>query len=348
MLSPDRTILLIGNFIPHYQGSYSVGEALANALISQGLSVQLTSRQPVKILRLLDMLATIWRFRRVMDLALVELYSGPAFIWAEACCGFLTWLRKPFILTLHGGKLPAFAQQNPRRVRRLLRSAVTVTAPSAYLQQALNPFQPDIRWIPNPLALNDYPFKAHYLPEPRLVWLRAFHHIYHPSLAVKVLAHLLPNFPSIHLLMVGPDKGDGSLQETQHLASDLGVQDRLQILGAVPKQEVPSILQRGDIFLNTTNFDNTPVSVLEAMACGLGVVSTNVGGLPYLLEHEVDSLLVPPDQPTLMARAVQRLLNEPGLSARLTQNARRKVEQFDWEFVLPQWLEMIEKTRLQS
>ena len=106
------------------------------------------------------------------------------------------------------------------------------------------------------------------------------------------------------------------------------------------------MLGSSDIFLNTTNFDNTPVSVLEAMACGLSVVSTNVGGIPFLLEHEVDSLLVPPDQPTLMANAVQRLLSEPGLATRLSQVARHKVEKFDWEFVLPLWLEIIGKKQM--
>ena len=68
--------------------------------------------------------------------------------------------------------------------------------------------------------------------------------------------------------------------------------------------QVPSELNEFDIFLNTTFVDNTPVSVLEAMACGLCVVSTDVGGLSFLLEHEGDALLVPPDNPKAMAAAV--------------------------------------------
>jgi glycosyltransferase involved in cell wall biosynthesis len=96
-------------------------------------------------------------------------------------------------------------------------------------------------------------------------------------------------------------------------------------------------MSRGDIFLNTTNIDNTPVSVLEAMACGLCVVSTNVGGIPYLLEHEHDALLVPPNDPQAMATAVHRLLNEPDLAERLSRNARQKAAQCDWSIILPQW-----------
>ena len=100
-------------------------------------------------------------------------------------------------------------------------------------------------------------------------------------------------------------------------------------------------MDRGDIFLNTTNVDNTPVSVLEAMACGLCIVTTNVGGIPHLLEHEHDALLVPSDDPAAMAAAVRRILTETGLAARLSHHARAKAERMDWSVVLPQWESLI-------
>jgi glycosyltransferase involved in cell wall biosynthesis len=101
--------------------------------------------------------------------------------------------------------------------------------------------------------------------------------------------------------MIGPDKGDGSFEETRQIAAELGVMSRISFPGPVLKTETPAWLDQGDIFLNTPEVDNTPVSVLEAMACGLCVVSTNVGGLPYLLENEADALLVPPNSVEGMA-----------------------------------------------
>jgi Glycosyltransferase len=89
--------------------------------------------------------------------------------------------------------------------------------------------------------------------------------------------------------------------------------------------------------LNTSRVDNTPVSVLEAMACGLCVVSTNVGGISYLLEDGHDALLVPSNDPSAMAAAVHRILVEPSLAKHLSYNARKKSEQFDWSNILPQW-----------
>jgi glycosyltransferase involved in cell wall biosynthesis len=96
-------------------------------------------------------------------------------------------------------------------------------------------------------------------------------------------------------------------------------------------------LQRGDLFLNTTNVDNTPVSVLEALACGLCVVSTAVGGIPYLLTDEHDALLVPPEDAPTMAQAVRRVLCQPELAATLSRHGRAKAETFAWPGVLSQW-----------
>ena len=95
--------------------------------------------------------------------------------------------------------------------------------------------------------------------------------------------------------------------------------------------------------MNTTNVDNTPLSVLEAQAAGLCVVSTNVGGLPYLLADGHDALLVPPDDPAAMAEAVRRAISEPGLAASLSRNGRAKAEEFDWTCVLPRWESLFEQ-----
>jgi len=153
------------------------------------------------------------------------------------------------------------------------------------------------------------------------------------------------DFPDVHLTMIGGDKGDGSLIHVRHIAEQKGLVRRMHLPGGVSKTELPRWFNTGDIFLNTTDVDNTPVTVLEAMACGLCVVSTNVGGLSYILEHEKDALLVSPNDPEEMSSAVRRILTEPGLAARLSNNARRKVTAFDWEMILPQWHELLGRLR---
>lgn len=330
-------ILIVGNFLSHTGGSRGVCEDLALRLQTVGHQVITTSRYRNRPMRLADMLSTTWRKRKHYDVAQVDVYSGPAFFWAEAVCHVLRRAGKPYLLILHGGNLPTFARRWPDRVRRLLQSAAVVTAPSRYLLEEMRAYRTDMELLPNPIDLGAYSYKCRQTVEPGIVWLRAFHAIYNPQLLARVVAELIQDFPSIQVTMIGPDKGDGSFQATQQLLEELGIADRFRFPGGVAKADVPKHLNSGDIFINTTNVDNTPVSVIEAMACGLCVVSTNVGGIPYLLDHEQDALLVPPNDPDAMADAVRRILAEPDLAAQLSRNARRKAEQFDWKTILPQW-----------
>jgi glycosyltransferase involved in cell wall biosynthesis len=332
-----NSIALIGNFLSSSVGTRGVIEDLALRLVDAGWQVLTVSDKPGRVARLLDMITTVWRRRHEYAVAQVDVYSGPAFLWAEVVCWTLKLARKPIVLTLHGGGLPEFAQQHPKRMRRLLKSAVFVTTPSGFLLEKMKAYREDLQLVPNPLDLQVYHFKLRVRPQPRLVWLRAFHAIYNPSLAPRAISLLANDFPKVQLNMLGPDKGDGSLLDTKMAAAEAGLNQLITFPGAIPKNEIPVWLKEADIFLNTTNVDNTPVSLMEAMASGLCLVSTNVGGLPYLLEHEQDALLVPPDDPQAMARAVSRILTEPGLGEHLSRRARHKAEQFDWSIVLPQW-----------
>ncbi|MEW6510878.1 MAG: glycosyltransferase family 4 protein [Bacteroidota bacterium] len=339
MTESTRAVLLVGNFLSESMVYGSVGEDLSRRLTARGWSVVMTSGKMNRALRLIDMVRTVLSRRRDYAVAHVDVFSGVAFLWAEAACRALRLVRKPYALTLRGGDLPNFAARQPKRVRQLLASAEVVTSPSGYLRERMRPYREDIRLLTNPLETGCYPRTVRKSPAPRLVWLRAFHEIYNPSLVPAVMAEL-SDIDDIHTIMVGPDKGDGSLQRARRRAEELGVAQRIAFPGPVPKKDVPQWLNRGDIFINTASIDNTPTSVLEAMACGLCVVSTNVGGIPYLLEDERDALLVPPGDAPALAAAVRRVLREPGLAERLSTQGRRKVEEFDWSHLLPQWEEL--------
>ncbi len=287
------------------------------------------------------MLTAVWNRRQDYDVAQVDVYSGPSFLWAEAVCWLLRRIGRPYVLTLHGGALPEFARGREQRVRRLLNSAVAVTAPSPYLLNRMACYRRDLRLIPNGLDVAAYePSERHEL-QPRLLWLRAYHRVYNPTLAVRTVAALVSEFPGIQLTMAGPDRDDSSKRETIAAIEECGVQAHVKVEGGIAKTSVPRFLSGGDIFLNTTNVDNTPVTVLEAMASGMCVVSTAVGGIPDLLTSGEDSLLVPPDDEAAMAAAARRLLTDSGLAEHIRNASLAKVRQFDWEVVLPQWQQLL-------
>lgn len=341
--SPFPTVLFIGNHLKR-EGFYYIFDELILRLEDKGWTTLKVSEYQLKIMRLFDMLWTIIRKRKVYSVAEVDVFSGAAFLWAELSTYFLHCLHKPSILTLHGGNLPDFARKHPFRVQRVLKLATKVVTPSTYLYHHFEKIRPDIQVIPNPIEISDYPFHQRLMPAPKLVWLRAFHEIYNPSLGPRVIHELADKWPDIKLTMVGPDKGDGSLERMLATADRLQVRERIKSPGGIPRNQVPGCLNDHDIFINTTNIDNTPISVLEALACGLCVVSTNVGGLPDLLDDGVDALLVPPDDPAAMAAAVNKILSSPSLAGALSFNARRKAEHLSWNVQFPKWEKLIQET----
>lgn len=341
-------ILIVGNFASSWGATEAVCEGLAVRLESRGWQVTTTSHLKPRIERLSDMLGTVLRRRDEYDVAVVEVFSGPAFVWAEAACHLLGVLAKPYVLSLRGGNLPDFAARHTRRMSSLFSRSAAVIAQSQYLVGIVPRHQHMVRLIPNPIDLSHCTYKMRHVLQPRLVWLRSFHHIYNPSLAVRVVGLLKPEYPDLSLTMIGPDKGDGSLEAARGLTTRLGLEKNIHFQPGIPKEDVPSWLDRADIFLNTTNVDNTPVSVQEAMACGLCVVSTRVGGVPYLVTDRVDALLVPPDDPHAMVEAVRLILADPETAAGLSRAARSKVERMDWPLVTDRWERLISSVAYQA
>jgi glycosyltransferase involved in cell wall biosynthesis len=338
-------VLMIGNHLSQYGCARSVSEELADRLRARGHGVCCASSRHNRALRLADMLHTVWQRRTEYSVAQVDVFSGPAFHWAEIVCGLLRFVRKPYVLTLHGGGLPEFARTMPKRVRRLLVHANAVTSPSGFLVNALRSHREDIHVLPNGIDVTAFSYRVRSSLEPRLAWIRSFHSIYNPELAVKVVALLRPELPNVRLIMIGPDKGDGSLTRTRTVAAELGVAGNIDFVAGVPRADIPRFLARNDIFLNTTNVDNTPVSIIEAMASGLCAVSTDAGGVRYVIQHGRDGILTRCGDARAMAEAVLVLLRHPERAASISTQARNKAQGFDWQAILPQWEAVLELTR---
>jgi glycosyltransferase involved in cell wall biosynthesis len=136
--------------------------------------------------------------------------------------------------------------------------------------------------------------------------------------------------------MVGPDK-DGSLAECKKLAEDLGIAGHVHFTGRLSVAEWAALSATHDIFINTTNFDNLPVSVIEAMALGIPVISTNVGGLPYLITNGVNGFLVPPGDVNEFAQKVSFLITNPADVAAISGQAGKEAASYSEDVVMQQW-----------
>ncbi len=284
-------ILYIGNQLSIHGLPISMIETLG-PLLEERYEVVKASSLKNPVWRLLDMVYTFLRERREVQMVLIDTFSSLAFYFTCAIALLARFYNKPFIPILHGGNLPQRLQRSPLLSKWVFGHSFTNIAPSGYLHQAFSTAGFHTQLIPNYIHINLYAFQSRPNVSPRLLWVRAFHHTYNPEMAIRVVASLAPSYPAIQLCMVGPDK-DGSMERCKQLAVELGVADRIVFTGLLSKAEWIALSADYDIFINTTNFDNTPVSVIEAMALGLPVVSTDVGGMPHLINHGQDGWLIP-------------------------------------------------------
>jgi glycosyltransferase involved in cell wall biosynthesis len=133
----------------------------------------------------------------------------------------------------------------------------------------------------------------------------------------------------------GPER-----EQLGELARALGVAMDVNFAGRLDNDRIGGLYQQADLFLNPSTVDNMPISVLEALASGVPVVSTNVGGIPFLVEHQKTALLVSPRDPEAMARAVIDLLDDPAKAARLASVGRESVQQYAWQNVRGRWFDI--------
>lgn len=317
------------------------GEFLADHFTAEGWAVRETSSQPSRPVRLLDTLSCIIRWRKHTDVVVLSVFSGPAFGMADICSLLTRIMGIRTIMWLHGGNLPDFTEAHPVWVKRVLRRASLIVTPSTFLANDTVRAAGPVEIIPNLIDLSALQHHRRAPLEPRLLWMRTFHPIYNPMLAIRVLHHLRSRHPSATLTMAGQEKG--LTAEVRSEAHDLGLDDAVDFAGFLGPEQKPGVFGAHDIYLHTNHVDNTPVSVLEAAAAGLPIVATDVGGIPHLLEHEHTALLVPDDDEVAMADAVERLLAEPDLVERLSRNARELAEGSSWSAVRDKWERVFER-----
>lgn len=334
-----KTLLYIGNMRFSKKAPFSLMEE-HGARLEAHFQVFYSSAQPNKVLRMMDMVLTVLKKRRVADCVLINVYSTLNFYYAWVIALLCRGFQLPYIAYLHGGNLPARLKQSPQCSGMIFKHAQANVAPSEYLKKSFEQAGFPTLVIPNFIQLDQYSFSQRTQLRPKLLWVRAFDQTYHPEMSLHVLAEIQQKYPEAQLCMIGPDK-DGSLERCKALAVSLCLEKQVEFTGPLSKAQWIARSQEFDLFLNTSRFDNTPVSIVEAMALGLPVVSTDVGGMPYLIKNGVEGLLSPPDDVSAMVQNIQSLLDSAEKAAHLSQNARKKAESLDWLVVEKQWLQLL-------
>ena len=331
-----KSLLYIGNDLQQDANNPTYMAGLSVALRDEGYYVKTASSKSNKVLRLFDMCTTLFRLRKKVDFVLIDTYSTQNFYYAYVIGLLCRFYKLDYIPILHGGKLPKRLIHSPILCKHLFGKAHVNVSPSAYLLAAFHErnFLNTI-CIPNAIKLEDFTYKERVSVLPlKIFWMRSFKDIYNPLLALKVLEQLKTQFTDVQMTMAGP-ASDSTLEQCKKFA----IQNKLPVtfLGKLSRAEWAQKATEHNLFLNTSRFDNMPLSLLEAMALGLPVVSTNVGGIPHFIENGREAILVDQELADPFCVAISRLATSLGMVKKLSQNGREKATDYDWPHIMEQW-----------
>lgn len=335
-------VLYIGNNLSHHGFAPGVIETLGKQLKESGYNVSYAGNSRSQLLRMVEMIYKILTVGRRVDYILIDTYSTLAFWYAYLTGGLSKILGTKYIPILHGGDLPKRLQRSKRACDKLFNNSYANVAVSGYLNHEFEKVGYKTVVIPNSIDISKYPFKLREQSRPKLLWVRSFHRQYNPLMAADVLEGLLQIHPDAELCMVGPDK-DGSLGEFKDYIRQKSIEEHVKITGKLSKEDWISLSENYDFFINTTNVDNTPVSVIEAMALGLCIVSTNPGGVRYLVIDQQEAILVNTGDAGSLTAGICFLLQNHERYIQIVTAARLKAASFDWNNVRALWLSLLSR-----
>jgi len=293
--------------------------------------------------RLLPYLWRLWRVAGKVQLLHVMANSGWSWHLFAAPAIWIARLRGcPVVVNYRGGEADAFLQRAADWVRPSLRRSAALLVPSGFLEAVFQRHGFGSTVVPNVINLERFGVgAAHAEPAaaraPSVLVARHLEPIYDNQTALRAFALLAARYPAAQLVIAGSGPEADMLVA---LAEHLGIAQAVRFTGRIDNAAMAALYREADIMLNPSLVDNMPNSVLEALAGGVAVVSTDVGGVPYLVEHRRSALLVPPQDPQAMADAMLLLLGEPDLKERLRQAGLQLADQYTWAQVRPRLLQV--------
>lgn len=243
-------------------------------------------------------------------------------------------LGKPVILNYHSGEAPDHLRRSAI-ARFVMRHVVDANVvPSAFLRDVLFSFDMDADVVHNTIDVRQFAYRSRNPLRPRLLCTRNLEPMYNVSCVLRAFARIQQHYPDATLTLVGGGSQEAALR-AEAAALDLR---NVTFVGRVPPSEIPRYYADADIYVQAPSIDNMPLSVLEAFASGMPVVSTNAGGVPAILRHGVDGLLVQENADDEMAAQVIDLLRNPSFARGLAGSAHHTLAAYDWPIVREAWL----------
>jgi glycosyltransferase involved in cell wall biosynthesis len=241
---------------------------------------------------------------------------------------------KPVVLNYHSGEAADHLARWGPLVHPFLKMADAIAVPSVYLREIFARHGYTVQVVPNLVDLARFRYRERAPLRPRLLSTRNLEPHYRVDDVLEAFALVQARHPEAHLDVAG----SGSEGERLHRLATARGRAGVRFLGRVEPAAMPGLYAADDIYLNASVVDNQPLSVLEAFAAGLPVVSTGTGDLATMVRDGETGLRVPARDPAAIAAAVMALLEDPARARQLARQSRQEVEKHTWASVGPAWM----------
>ena len=318
----------------------SAGGPLVGDLTSAGVThyaLPVHKKSPLAVIRSIRMLTKIVRLEQI------EILHARSRVPALIAFFVSRRTHVPFITTCHGFYSKHF-------LSRLMGWGKLVIVASHIIGKRMREdfgvAHRKIRLIPRGVNLQEFQWTAPETPRQEVVVgiIGRLTPIKGHPLFLKAMARVARVYPDIRIRVIGDAPKPQYKEELLSLTKHLGLSKNVEFLGT--RYDIPHLLsQMSVLVVPSVGEEAFGRVVIEAGACGVPVVATRMGGLIDILSHEKDGLLVPPDDPRILAEAVMRLLKEPELARRFAASLRKKVEaEFDLERMFERTLDVYRET----
>ena len=344
MLTEDFSMALVAPSAPPAGGMANQAQLLFDYLIADGKKVCLVRTNEkyrpawigrIKVIRSLFRLSfylySLWRVAGKVKLFHVLSNSGWSwFMFSMPVLLIAKIKRVPVVINYHGGEADAFFNRSWKWVYPVLKTAADITVPTFYLHSIFRKWGVETNVVPNLINLDVFEPDVNDKKNGQglhFIVTRNLEKIYGNDIAVKSFHILLKNYPESKLTIAGSGPERDNLEL---LVKKYHLENKVTFSGKLERKDMASLYQSADIMLNASTVDNAPTSIIEALACGVPVISSSVGGIPWLVKHQETAMLTKNNTPEEMANCVKIVLSDETLKDRLRVNGFELAEQCTW------------------
>lgn len=321
-----KKVLFIANYRANAGGISTQVDVLNKMLRLDGFETSIFSLKGGALFRL-KAYFKLMEIGRDYEVFHIHACSGWGFLPAVIGVRAGKKLGKKTVLTYHGGSAESFFKKRSCLVNKYLKQTDTNIVLSGYLSDVFDRYDIPCVTIPNIIELKEGVFRKRSSIVPAFISIRSFTPTYNISCTLKAFQKVKRVYPEAVLTLLG----DGPLRSEMETFVKEQKIEGVDFVGRVPNERIYEYLDRADIMLSSPVTDNMPMSLLEGFNAGLLVISSNVGGVPYMIRDGVNGLLFASDNSDEMAEKMMEAVEQQEKTIEMIQQAREGLKDYTWE-----------------